>query len=103
MTVQSVLNCCKLAMRRWVLAAIGISFLALPATTSGAELRTADPSAAATAPVGHHAIPAHPTDPSAVDPKASPAFVDQLYKELMEWTPPWCPSTTSDASLRGRC
>jgi hypothetical protein len=49
------------------------------------------------------AIPAHPTDPLAINSKASAALVGQLYKELMEWNPPWGPSATNDASLRGHC
>jgi len=95
------------AMRRRVLAAIGISFFAFTATTLAAEVRTADQKAVAIAsklvPAGRHAIPAHPPDPLAINSKASAAFVDQLYKELMEWNPPWSPSATNDASLRGHC
>jgi PhoPQ-activated pathogenicity-related protein len=95
------------AMRRRVLAAIGISFFAFTATTLAAEARTADQNAVATAsklvPAGRHAIPAHPTDPLAINSKASAALVDQLYKELMAWNPPWCPFATNDASLRGLC
>jgi PhoPQ-activated pathogenicity-related protein len=95
------------AMRRRVLAAIGISFFALTATTLAAEVRTADQNAVATAsksvPAGRHAIPAHPTDPLAINSKASAAVVGQLYKQLMEWNPPWRPSATNDATLRGAC
>ena len=95
------------AMRGRVLAAIGISFFAFTATTLAAEVRTADQNAVATAsksvPAGRHAIPAHPPDPLAINSKASAAFVDQIYKELMEWNPPWSPSATNDASLRGHC
>jgi hypothetical protein len=95
------------AVRRRVLAAIGISLFAFTATTLAAEARTADQNAVATAskvvPAGRHAIPAHPTDPLAINSKASAAFVDQLYKELTEWNPPWSPSATNDASLRGQC
>src|SRR5262249_33945158 len=75
---------CTLEMRRSALAAIGISFFVLSATTLGADLRTADPSAVAPAPTGGHATPAPPTDPLAINPKSSATFVDQLYKELME-------------------
>jgi len=95
------------AMRRRVLAAIGISFFAFTATGLAAEVRTTDQNAVAIAsksvPAGHHAIPAHPTDPLAINSKPSATLVDQLYKELTEWTPPWCPSATNDASLRGHC
>src|SRR5258707_3055880 len=83
------------AMRRRVLAAIVISFFAFTATTLAAEVRTADQNAVAIAsklvPAGRHAIPAHPPDPLAINSKASAAFVDQLYKELMEWNPPLSP------------
>jgi hypothetical protein len=95
------------AVRRRVLAAIGITFFAFTATTLAAEVRTADQNAVATAsksvPAGRHAIPAQPTDPLVIDSKASAAFVDQLYKELMAWNPPWRSSATNDASLRGHC
>jgi len=95
------------AMRRRVLAAIGISFFAFTATTLAAEVRTADQNAVATAsksvPAGRRAIPAHRSDPLAINSKASAAVVDQLYKELTEWNPPWRPSATNDASLRGHC
>jgi PhoPQ-activated pathogenicity-related protein len=95
------------AMRRRVLAAIGISFFAFTATTLAAEVRTADQNAVAIAsksvPAGRHAIPAHPTEPLAINSKASAAVVDQLYKELMAWTSPRRPSATNDASLRGHC
>jgi hypothetical protein len=94
-------------MRRWVPAAIGISFFVLSATTFGADIRAADPSAAVTAtksiPAGRPPTPTQPTDPLAANPKTSAPIVDQLYKELMEWMPPSCPSATSDASLRDRC
>jgi ABC-type oligopeptide transport system substrate-binding subunit len=94
-------------MRRRVLAAIGISFFAFTAATFAAEVPTADQNAVATAskpvPAGYHAIPAHPIEPLAINAKASAAVVDQLYKELMEWNPPWSPSATNDASLRGHC
>jgi hypothetical protein len=97
----------KVAMRRTVLAAIGIGFFAFTATMLAAEVRTADQNAVAIAsklvPAGRHAIPAHPPDPLAINSKASAVFVDQLYKELMEWNPPWSPSSTNDASLGGHC
>ena len=94
---------CTLAMGRSALAAIGISFFVLSATTLGADLRTADPSAVGPASTGGHATPAPPTDPLAINPKSSATFVDQLYKELLERTPPSCPAATNDASLRGHC
>ena len=89
-----------LAMRRLALAAIGVSFFVLSGTTLGADIGIANPSAVAAAPGERHAT-AHPTEPPAINAKTHSAFVDGLYKELMEWTPPPCLSTTSDASLRG--
>jgi hypothetical protein len=90
-------------MRRSALAALGISLFALCATTLGADLRTADPSAVAPAPTGRHATPARPTDPPAINDKNSAAFVDQFYEELIERTAPWCQSATNDGSRRGHC
>lgn len=94
-------------MRPWVPAAIGISVFVLSATTFGADIRAADPSAAVTAtnsiPAGRQPTPTQPTDPLTATPKTSAPFVDQLYKELMEWMPPPCPPATSGAPLRGRC
>jgi|SRR6516162_2601378 len=77
---------CTLAMRRSALAAIGISFCALSATTLGADLRTTDRSAVATAPAGRQVTPARPTIGPAIKAKNTSEFVDRLYKELTEWT-----------------
>ena len=94
------------AMRR-ALAAIGISFFAFTAAALADEVPITDQNTVATAlksmPAGYHAIPAHPIEPLAINAKASAAVVDQLYKELMEWNPPWSPSATNDASLREHC
>ena len=94
------------AMRR-ALAAIGISFFAFTAATLADEVPITDQNAVTTAsksvPAGYRAIPAHPTELLAINAKASAAVVDQLYKELMEWNPPWSSSATNDASLRGHC
>src|SRR5258707_14144617 len=87
------------AMRRSALAAIGVSFFVSSGTALGADIGIANPSAVAAAPGGRHAT-AHPTEPPASNAKTTSAFVDGLYKELMEWTPPPCLSETSDASLR---
>ena len=89
-----------LAMRRLVLAAIGVSFFVLSGTTFGADVGIANPSAAAAALGGRHAT-VHPTEPPASNAKTTSTFVDGLYKELMEWTPPSCLSATSNTSLRG--
>ena len=88
-----------LAMRRSALAAIGVSFLVLSGATFGADVGIANPSAVAAALGGRHAT-AHPTEPPEINATTHSAFVDGLYKELMEWTPPPCISATSDASLR---
>jgi len=94
------------AMRR-ALAAIGISFFAFTAAARVDEVPITDQNAVTTAsksvPAGYRAIPAHPTELLAINAKASAAVVDQLYKELMEWNPPWSSSATNDASLRGHC
>jgi hypothetical protein len=78
-------------------AAIGVSYFGSGATL-GADIGIANPSAVAAAPGGRRAT-AHPTEPPASDANTTSAFVDGLYKELMEWTPPPCLSATSDASL----
>jgi hypothetical protein len=70
-----------LAMRRLVLAAIGVSFFVLSGTTFGADVGIANPSAAAAALGGRHAT-VHPTEPPASNAKTTSTFVDGLYKEL---------------------
>jgi hypothetical protein len=100
-------NRLTVAMRRRALAAIGISFFAFTAATLADEvhttIRTQSPLHRSRSRPGYHAILAHPIEPFAINAKASAAVVDQLYKELMEWNPPWSPSATNDASLRGHC
>jgi hypothetical protein len=73
-----------LAMRRLALARIGVSVFVLSGTTLGADIGIADPSAVVAALDGRHA----PTEPPAINAKTHSPFVDGLYKELMEWTPP---------------
>src|ERR1700730_8113415 len=87
------------AIRRLALAAIGVGFFVLSGATLGADIGIANRSAVAAAPGGRHAT-AHATEPPASNAKTTSAFVDGLYKELMEWTPPPCLSEISDASLR---
>ena len=82
------------AMRRSALAAIGVSFFVLSGATLGAEMDIANPSAVAAAPGGRHAT-AHPTEPPEINATTHSAFLDGLYQELMEWTPPPCLSATS--------
>ena len=86
------------SMGRLALAAIGISFFVASASTLGADRSTAAP-----APATRHATSAHPADPPSSNGKTSATFVDQLYKELMEWTPAGCASAASEAPLRGHC
>jgi hypothetical protein len=81
-------------MRRAALAAIGVGFFVLSGTTLGADLRIAEPSAVAAA-LGGREVTAHPTEPPAIKARTTSAFVDDLYKELMEWTPPPCLSPMS--------
>jgi hypothetical protein len=99
MSAQIFRNRPTLAIRRMALAAIGISFFVLSGTTLGADIGIANPSAVSAAPGGRHAT-AHPTERQAINAKTTSPFVDGLYKELMEWTPPPCLSATSDRSLR---
>src|SRR5882762_1986015 len=96
MSAQIIRKRRTLAMRRLALAAIGVSFFVLSGTTLGADTGIANPSAVAVA-LGH--ATAHPTERPAINAKTTSAFVDELYKELMEWTPPPCLSAKSDASL----
>jgi hypothetical protein len=92
MSAQIVTKRRTLAMGRLALAAIGISFFVLSGTTLGADLRTADPNAVATVLGGRH-VTAYSTEPPAVKAKTNSAFVDGLYKELMDRAPPPCLSS----------
>jgi len=100
MSPRLLSNRSTVAMRRLALAAIGLSFFVLSGTTLGADLRIPDPSAVATAMGGRDGT-AHPAAPPAINSKTTSAFVDGLYKQLKEWTPPPCLSATSDTPLRG--
>ena len=100
MSPQLLSNRSTLPTKRLALAAIGISFFVSSGITLGADLHIADPSAVATALGGRHGT-AHPTAPPAINSKTTSAFVDGLYKQLKEWTPPPCLSATSDTPLRG--
>jgi hypothetical protein len=90
MSTRILPNCFTLTMRRSALAAIGIGLFVLSTTESGADLRTDHPSAVDTAPAGRYATPARPIHPPVVNARTSPAFVDRIYRELMDWTPPPC-------------
>jgi hypothetical protein len=48
------------------------------------------------------AWPSTPTDTNLDYFVAHARMVDQLYEELMRWTPP-CAPASSDASMAGRC
>ena len=86
MSTQSLPKSFAPTMRRLALAAIGTSFLVLSTTTFSADL----PNAVDTVPAGRYATPARPIDPPVVNARTSPTFVDRIYKELMDWTPPPC-------------
>jgi hypothetical protein len=94
----------------FALMAVSAGFFAISVSSFGADLGTgystvtAVPSGAA--PAGRRTIPAHPIDPPDAKPDRSAhhaRVVDQLYEELMHWTPPACSSTSSRASVAGAC
>lgn len=94
---------------RCALAAIGASFGAISISTFGADLATGS-SRSITGPsqvsrAEHRPVTALPSAPSdtKLDYLAEHArMVDQLYEELIRWTPPCAPAST-DASMAGRC
>ena len=95
---------------RCALAALGAGFLAISVSAFGADLETGYTSAIAVpshlAPPGRRPIPAHPTEPPEAKPDRSmerSRIVDQLYEELMRWTPPVCSSAATKASMVAGC
>jgi len=94
---------------RCALAAIGAGFGAISVSTFGADPATGS-SWSITGPsqvtrADHRPITVQSTAPT--DTKldylaAHVRIVDQLYEELMRWTPPCTPAST-DASAAGRC
>ena len=95
---------------RCALAAVGAGLLAISVSAFGADLETGYTSAIAVpsqlAPPGRRPIPAQPIDPPAAKPDRSverSRIVDQLYEELMRWTPPVCSSATTKASMVAGC
>ena len=94
---------------RCALAAIGAGLGAISISTFGADLATGS-SQSITSPsqiirADHRPIMAQPS--AQPDTKldylaAHVRIVDQLYEELMRWTPPCSPAST-DASAAGRC
>jgi len=94
---------------RCALAAIGAGLGAISISAFGADLATGSPSSI-TGPskvtrAEHRpitALPSAPTDTKLDYLAAHVRMVDQLYEELMRWTPPCSPAST-DASMAGRC
>ena len=94
---------------RCALAAIGASLGAISISAFGADLGTGPPRSI-TGPSQvtrgeHRPITAPPTAPAETKldyPAAHSWTVDQLYEELMRWTPPCAPASTA-ASMTGRC
>ena len=94
---------------RCALAAIGASFGAISISTFGADLATGSSrltTGSSQVPRGEHqpiiAQPSAPTDTKSDYLAEHTRMVDQLYEELMRWTPPCAPAST-DASMAGRC
>ncbi len=95
---------------RCALTAVAAGCLAISISAFGAGLETGYTSAIAVpsqlAPPGRRSIPAQPIDPPVAKPDRSverSRIVDQLYEELMRWTPPVCPSATTKASMVAGC
>jgi hypothetical protein len=95
---------------RCALAALGAGFLAISVSAFGADPETGYTSAIAVpsqlAPPGRRSIPAQPINPPEAKPDRSverSRIVDQLYEELMRWTPPVCSSAATKASMVAGC
>ena len=92
---------------RCALAAIGAGLGAISINAFGADLATGS-SRSLTGPsqgtrAEHRSITALPSAPTNLDYLAAHSWtVDQLYEELMRWTPPCAPAST-EASMAGRC
>jgi hypothetical protein len=94
---------------RCALAAIGAGLGAISINAFGADLATGSPGSI-TGPSQvtrgeHRPITAPPTGPAEtrLDHLATHSWtVDQLYEELMRWTPP-CAPAASESSMAGRC
>lgn len=93
---------------RCALAAIGASFGAISISTSGADLATGSSQSI----TGSSQVPraehrpiivqaTAPTDAKLDYLAAHSRMVDQLYEELMRWTP--CAPASTNASMAGRC
>jgi hypothetical protein len=95
---------------RCALTAVAAGFLAISISAFGADQETGYTSAIAVpshlAPPGRRPIPAYPTEPPNAKPDRSverSRIVDQLYEELMRWTPPVCASAATNASMMAGC
>ena len=95
---------------RWALAAVAAGCLAISISVFGADLGTGYTGAIAVpahpAPPGRRPIPAYPIDPPAAKPDRSverARVVDQVYEELMRWTPPVCLSAATRAAMVAGC
>jgi hypothetical protein len=95
---------------RRALAAVAAGCLAISVNAFGADLGTGYTGAIAVpsrpAPPGRRPIPAHPIDPPGAKPDRSverSRVVDQVYEELMRWTPPVCLSAATKASMVAGC
>ena len=94
---------------RCALAAVGASFGAISISTFAADLATGS-SRSITGPsqvtrAEHRpitALPSASTDTKLDYLAAHSRMVDQLYDELMRWTPP-CASASTEASMAGGC
>lgn len=92
---------------RCALAAVGASFLAISISTYGADLGTRYSTALAVpsqpASPGRRPVPARPPDAMPDRSAQHTRMVDQLYEELMRWTPPGCSSVAIKASGVAGC
>ena len=99
---------------RWIvgrcaMAAIGVGLGAISINTFGADPATGSPwsitSPSQVTRAGHRPItvlPSAQTDTKLDYLAAHSRMVDQLYEELIRWTPP-CALASTDASMAGRC
>jgi hypothetical protein len=94
---------------RCALAAIGAGLGAISSNTFGDDLATGSlrsiTSPSQVTRTQHRpitALPSAPTDTRLDYLAAHSRMVDQLYEELMRWTPPCAPASTH-ASMAGRC
>jgi hypothetical protein len=97
-------------VKRYASGIVGAGFLAISMSASGADLGNGYATAIALpsqpTPSGRRSMPSHLIDPPGAKPDRSAErsrIVDQLYEELMRWTPPGCSSGASNAAVVGRC